>query len=123
MNLEDRLADAASTFDAAIEAQMAGLVPARSRPHWHRGVAAAAAVLVTAAAVPLIAKFGDRDDEPEVAGPLAAEPSVVPSSLVVVGLPPSTQAVVVESTEAPLVTSHLVQPLGYGSVGGQVRDV
>src|SRR5262245_56951535 len=108
MNLEDRLADAASTMDAAIEAQMRGLVPARSRPHWHRGVAAAAAVLVTAGAVPLIAKLGDRDDGPEVVGPLATEPSttvassVSSSSLVVVGLPPSTQAVVVESTESPL---------------------
>ena len=62
MNLEDRLADAASTFDAAIEAQLAGHNPPRSRPHWHRGFAAAAAVLVTAGAVPLMAKLADGDD-------------------------------------------------------------
>ena len=40
-----------------------------------------------------------------------------------VGQPPVTQAIVVESTEAPLVTSHLDQPLAYGSAGENVRAV
>jgi hypothetical protein len=40
-----------------------------------------------------------------------------------IGLPPSTQAIVVESTEAPLVTTHLSQPLAYGSAGQSVRSL
>ncbi len=122
MNLEERLADAASTLDAAIEAQIDGRVPARSRPHWHRGAAAAVAVLVTAGVVPFIARLADAsDDSPDVAGPRASEITVAPSPSA--GLPPSTQAVGVESTQAPLVTSHLSQPLAYGSAGSRVRDV
>ena len=40
-----------------------------------------------------------------------------------IGLPPSTQAIVVESTEPAFVATHLDQPLGYGSAGSQVRHV
>ena len=38
-----------------------------------------------------------------------------------IGLPPSTQAIVTEPTEAPLVTTGLSQPLAYGSAGDSVR--
>ena len=40
-----------------------------------------------------------------------------------IGLPPSTQAIVTETTEAPIVYTHLDQPLAYGSAGSQVQDV
>jgi hypothetical protein len=40
-----------------------------------------------------------------------------------IGLPPSTQAIVTETTEAPIVYTHLDQPLGYGSAGSRVQDV
>ena len=40
-----------------------------------------------------------------------------------IGLPPSTQAIVTETTAAPIVYSHLSQPLGYGSAGSRVKDV
>jgi hypothetical protein len=46
--------------------------------------------------------------------------TVAPSSI---GLPPSTQAIVPETTEAPLVTTSLSQPLAYGSASESVRDL
>ncbi len=34
---------------------------------------------------------------------------------------PATQPIVIESTETPIVTTHLDQPLGYGMAGGDVE--
>jgi hypothetical protein len=122
MNLEDRLADAASTFDAAIEAQLAGHNPPRSRPHWHRGIAAAAAVLVTAGAVPLMAKLADGGDE-SGRGTSGSTSATAATTALSTTTGPTTTQVVVEPTAAPVATSHLNQPLAYGSAGSQVQDV
>ena len=62
---------------------------------------------------------GDGGDAKPTVSNTAAS-TLAPSS---VGLPPSTQAIVAESTAAPLVTTALVQPLAYGSAGDSVRDV
>ena len=61
--------------------------------------------------------LGGGDDE---AKPTVTNTTLAPSTI---GLPPSTQAIVTESTEAPLVTTALSQPLAYGSAGNQVRAV
>ena len=122
MNLEDRLADAASTFDAAIEAQLAGHNPPRSRPHWHRGFAAAAAVLVTAGAVPVMAKLADGGEENGRATGGSTAAAATATTLPATSGPTTTQ-VVVEATTAPVQTSTLSQPLAYGSAGSQVLEV
>jgi hypothetical protein len=121
MSLEDRLADAASTFDAGIEAQLAGHNPPHSRPHWHRGLAAAAAVLVTAGAVPLMAKLADRDDSDQGTSGSTATTAATTALSTTTG--PTTTQVVVEPTTAPVTTTRLSQPLAYGSAGSQVQDV
>ena len=88
--------------------------PARFLP----AVAAAAVVgaVVIAGVAGGLGGDNGRQTEPSV-----TNASLAPSSTI--GLPPSTQAIVVESTEAPLVTTHLDQPIAYGSAGDSVRDV
>ena len=54
------------------------------------------------------------------AKPTVTNTTIAPSTA---GLPPSTQAIVTESTAAPLVTTALSGPLAYGSAGDQVRSL
>ncbi len=86
--------------------------PARFLP------AVAAAAVVGAVVIAGVAG-GLGGDNGRQTTPSITNASLAPSSTI--GLPPSTQAIVVETTEAPLVTTHIDQPIAYGSAGESVR--
>jgi len=96
--------------------------PSRRTPKSHstaaRYLPAFAAVAVVGAVViaGVAGGLGGGEDAESGRSSLPSS-SVAPTSA---GVPPSTQAVVVETTDAPLVTTSLGQPLGYGSAGEDV---
>lgn len=95
--------------------------PSYRLPPAARSLPALAAVAVVGAVIiaSVAGGFGGNgggDAKPPVTSPLPSS-TVAPS----IGLPPSTQAVVTESSEAPISTTSLSQPLGYGSAGQAVQ--
>jgi L,D-transpeptidase catalytic domain/Putative peptidoglycan binding domain len=73
---------------------------------------AAVAVIGTVVIAGVAGGFGGDDDDPQTASTsLSSTTSTVPA----------TQPIATESTQAPLVTTHLDQPLGFGMAGESVE--